>query len=195
MAGYSVNGMLFGSTNSVLWFHVLLLALIAAILLCQLWRGHDPADASELRAECLCLSGTRTQTHTPTQRVSQPLHICSCMWDEGFNLVKVHLALLTPQSNIPSRPPIVASLGLSVALCLTADASPLIHSTPHLPGRRTRGHGLSIRWLHWIGVRIEVIKKKDETDVLWELVNYCRWTLFFLFFPFFSFPSVFVLPP
>lgn len=103
----------------------------------------------------------QVHAHTPTQRVLQPLHICSCTWDEGFNLVKVHLDLLTPQSNIPSRPPIVASLGLSVVLCLTADASPLIHSTPHLPGRRTRGHGLSIRWLHWIGVRIEVIKKKD----------------------------------
>lgn len=100
--------------------------------------------------------------HTPPHKGSRShcTYAPACEM-RGSIWLKVHLALLTPQSNIPSRPPIVASLGLSVALCLTADASPLIHSTPHLPGRRTRGHGLSIRWLHWIGVRIEVIKKKD----------------------------------
>ncbi len=44
----------------ILWFKVFPLALFAAVLLLQLWRGHDPTDASELRTECLCLPGTYT---------------------------------------------------------------------------------------------------------------------------------------
>lgn len=98
------------------------LYLFAAILLFQLWRDHDPADANELCTERLRIPGTCTPTHIPISQ-QHPM--------QGLACKQTHV----PTNEIKGSGQIqrrresqLGGVSGSVAHCMTADTSPAPHT-------------------------------------------------------------------